>query len=109
MLDTHALEQAITRVAAAAASPTRIILFGSRARGTADAESDLDLLVIERHIGNRAEEYMRLCDALGRPLPGVGVDLLLYDEDEYLRRRQVPGNVLHKAHVEGRVLHDGLH
>ena len=109
MLDTQALEEAIERVAAAASSPSRIILFGSHARGTADAASDVDLLVIERNIVDKAGEYMRLCDALGRPVPGVGIDLLLYDESEYLRRRQVPGNVLHTAHVEGRVLHDSLH
>ena len=109
MLETQALEKAIERVAAAASSPSRIILFGSYARGTADAGSDVDLLVIERKIADKAIEYMRLCDAFGRPMPGIGVDLLLYDENEYLRRRQVPGNVLHTAHIEGRVLHDGLH
>ena len=109
MLDTRPLEQAVARVAAAASSPSRIILFGSHARGTADAASDIDLLVIERSIEDKAQEYMRLCDALGRPLPGHAIDLLLYDEEEYLRQRQVPGNVLHNAHIEGRVLHDGLH
>ena len=109
MLDTRPLEQAVARVAAAASSPSRIILFGSHARGTADAASDIDLLVIERRIDDKAQEYMRLCDAFGRPLPGHAIDLLLYDEEEYLRRRQVPGNVLNNAHIEGRVLHDGLH
>ena len=109
MLDAQTLKQVIARVAAAASSPSRIILFGSHARGTADDASDVDLLVVERHIEDKAQEYMRLCDALGRPLPGLAIDLLLYEEAEFIRRREVPGNVLHNAHVEGRVLHDGLH
>ena len=57
-----------------------MILFGSYARGTAVEGSDIDLLVIEREIPNKADEYMRLRDALGRLAPGVGVDLLLYQE-----------------------------
>lgn len=40
-----------------------MILFGSYARGTADEGSDLDLLVIEREIPNKADEYMRLREA----------------------------------------------
>jgi uncharacterized protein len=109
MLDRQALDKAVARLAAAASSPSRIILFGSHARGTADSGSDLDLLIVERSISDKAVEYMRLCDALGRPLPGIAIDVLLYEEDEFLRRRQVPGNVLHSAHLEGLVLHDGLH
>jgi uncharacterized protein len=108
MLDTSLLQAAVSRMADAASSPVRIILFGSQARGSADSGSDVDLLVIERRIEDKAAEYMRLCDALGRVQPGVAVDVLLYDESEYLRRSQVPGNVLHRARSEGRVLHDSL-
>jgi len=51
---------------------------------------------------------MRLRDALGRLAPGVGVDLLLYQEHEYIQRSQVPGHVLYRARSEGKVLHDAL-
>ena len=70
--------------------------------------SDIDLLVIERQIPNKADEYMRLRDALGRLAPSVGVDLLLCHEHEYAQRSQVPGHVLYRARNEGKVLHDGL-
>ncbi|MGH6635429.1 MAG: nucleotidyltransferase domain-containing protein [Gammaproteobacteria bacterium] len=86
-----------------------MILFGSYARGTADEGSDLDLLVIEREIPDKADEYTRLRDALGRLAPGIGVDLLLYQEYEYAQRSQVPGHVLYRARNEGKVLYDAHH
>ncbi len=109
MIDMAIIQAAAQRLAAAASSPSRIILFGSYARGTADEGSDLDLMVIEHEVADKAEEYMRLMDALGRVAPGVGVDLLVYPLSEFERRSQVPGTVLFEARVEGRVLHDTLH
>jgi hypothetical protein len=41
-------------------SPARVILFGSYARGTADDDSDLDLMVIEREVPDKAAEHIRL-------------------------------------------------
>lgn len=108
MLDDETIQSAVARLAAAAPSAIRVILFGSYARGAADAGSDLDLLVVEREIPDKAEEYMRLRDALGRLAPGVGVDLLLYREHEYAERSQVPGHVLYRARKEGKVLYDAL-
>jgi len=43
MLEQESIREAIDRLAAAASSPARIILFGSYGRGTADPGSDLDL------------------------------------------------------------------
>lgn len=107
MLDDRTIQSAVARLVAAAAFPSQVILFGSYARGTAVEGSDIDLLVIEREIPNKADEYMRLRDALGRLAPGIGVDLLL-QEHEYAQRSQVPGHVLYRARNQGKVLHDGL-
>lgn len=106
MLDAEAIQSAVKRMVAAASGPSRVILFGSYARGTADEGSDLDLLVIERDIPDKASEYIRLRGAIGRI--GTGVDVLMYSESEASRRRQVPGTLLHRAFNEGRVLHDTL-
>jgi predicted nucleotidyltransferase len=61
--------------------PAKVILFGSYARGTADEGSDLDLLVVEKEVPDKAGEYLRLKAAVGRV--GVGVDLLLMSESEF--------------------------
>lgn len=109
MLDIEIILAAAARLAAAASSPSRVIVFGSYARGTADEGSDLDLMVVERELADKAGEYLRLREALGRVAPGIGVDLLLYPLVEFERRSQVPGTILFEARIEGKVLHDSLH
>ena len=109
MLDQQAIQSAVDRLVAAASTPLRVILFGSYGRGTADSGSDLDLMVIEREVPDRAEEYMRLMDALGRVAPGIGVDLVIYPLSEFERRSQVPGTLMFHARQEGKVLYESLH
>ena len=106
MLSVEEIDAAACRVAAAAASPSRVVLIGSYARGTADDDSDLDLLVIEKQVRNRVEEGLRLRQAIGAM--GIGVDVLVYSESEAARRATVPGTFLYWAVKEGRVLHDAL-
>ncbi len=96
------MQAAIERLVAAA-QPTRIILFGSRARGDADVRSDVDLLVIKRAVTDRYEELVQLNQALrGLLLP---VDLLLVSEQEFEERAGQAGTVEHAARCEGRVLY----
>ena len=47
---------------------SRMIVFGSRARGDAGPESDLDLLVIEPEVADRFAEMARLSTLLGQRL-----------------------------------------
>ena len=63
----------------AAAKQRRIILFGSHARGDAAADSDIDLMVVERGVTDRVAEMVRLRGAL-LPLE-VAVDLVVVVED----------------------------
>jgi predicted nucleotidyltransferase len=58
-----------------AAAPARIVMFGSHARGDAQEDSDLDLLVIEPRVENRAREMVRRRRLL-RPLR-IPVDILV--------------------------------
>jgi predicted nucleotidyltransferase len=85
-------------------SPSSVILFGSHARGDADAGSDIDLMVIEANVDNPALEAVRLYRAVG--WVGVGVDILVYSEQEFARRSAVPGTVLHQALTEGKVVYE---
>jgi len=104
MLSDQSILNAARRVALTAAQPVRIIVFGSYGRGDADEGSDLDLLVIEPHVENKAEEYLKLHRAVG-PI-GVGVDLLVFSRDEFERRSQVPGALPYWAKKEGKLLYD---
>ncbi len=83
--------------------PQRIILFGSQARGDADAGSDIDLLVIESEVPDRAAEMVRLRRLLRR-LPAA-FDVLVYTQDELDRWGKEPGSALYWALKEGKVLH----
>jgi predicted nucleotidyltransferase len=104
MLANQSILDAAYRVAAAASSPPRIILFGSYARGDANDNSDLDFLVIEREVPDKASEYLKLHRAVGSI--GVGVDVLVCSQDEFERRSQVAGTVPYWAKKEGKLLYD---
>lgn len=106
MLTIETITAAADRIIEAAAAPARVVLFGSYARGTATEESDLDLLVIERDVADKATEYLRLRRAVGGM--GVGVDVLVFSEQEALERSQIPGTLPYWALKEGQVLRDQL-
>ncbi|MDP2787362.1 MAG: nucleotidyltransferase domain-containing protein [Pseudomonadota bacterium] len=103
MTTAQILQTAVARVLSVA-QPLRIILFGSYARGDADAQSDIDLLVVEQDVADRGQEMLRLTRSIG--YLGLGVDVLVYSEQEVARRGQVPGTLLYHALNEGKVLYD---
>lgn len=82
--------------------PERIILFGSRARGTANLRSDVDLLVVIR--AAQTEPRLQTFGRIYRALAGSGVakDILLYSQPE------VAQLALQKNHVVARALRDGI-
>ena len=90
------------------ADPDTVVLFGSRARGNARADSDVDRLIVEREpFGpqrSRRQETARLYRAL-RKL-AVPKDLLLYSRDEYERLKDSAHHIVGRARREGRVLHE---
>ena len=96
------MQAAVERLVAVA-RPTKIILFGSQARGDADDRSDVDLLVIKPHVTDRYEEMVRLHRSLrGLLLP---VDILLVSDTEFEERAKQLGTVERAARQEGRVLY----
>jgi uncharacterized protein len=98
------LDEVVARIRSAG-RPSRIILFGSRARGDADEDSDLDLLVVEPALDeqDRGERMVRYRAAIGRI--GLGVDLLVLSEEELAHRGRVRGTTLYHALTEGRTLY----
>lgn len=107
MTDTGRIsEQTVTaaiRALAEGARPQKILIFGSYARGDATAASDLDLLVIEDDVPDRAYEMVRLRRLL-RPLR-IPADVLVYSADEVQRWGSQPGSALYWALREGKVVY----
>lgn len=85
------------------ARPSKIILFGSYARGQAQAGSDLDLLVVEPKIAEPYDEALRLDRAL-RDLK-LPLDLVVVSEAHFNRYGGVPGTLYYRSRQEGQVLY----
>ena len=72
----EALEGAVERIVAEFA-PLRIVLFGSQAKGTADEQSDVDLLVVLPHVEDMLGSAGAIRSAVGTI--GRGVDVVPTD------------------------------
>jgi uncharacterized protein len=103
MVPQDVIEVAGRKLAAAAKNPVKVVLFGSHARGDAGPDSDLDFLVVERDLGDRHAEMVRLGREL-RPL-GIPVDVVVVSERYAEDWEGVEGSMVHAALTEGRVLH----
>lgn len=102
MSEDELIDEIGRRLADATPARTRVVLFGSRARGENGAGSDVDVLVIEPSVDDPIEESVRLRRAL-RGL-GVPIDVLVVAQAEADRRAVVRGTVVERALREGRTL-----
>jgi predicted nucleotidyltransferase len=101
------LDRMVRRIVAEV-GPEQIFLFGSWAKGEERADSDLDLLVVEREefgpARSRRAEMARVWGALSGF--GVPVDVLLFSRAEIERHRGAINHVAARALREGRMLYD---
>lgn len=84
--------------------PDRIILFGSHARGTADPNSDVDLLVVMQPQGSKRRRAVEIHGLLA----GMGIpkDVIVVTPEEFEAYRDAPGTVIKTAWQEGKIMHD---
>jgi predicted nucleotidyltransferase len=90
-----------------AIDPEKIILFGSRATGRNEADSDIDLF-IQVETGRNTNEltnevYHMLRNMPDRPL--VGIDVVIKDRAFVERYGDLVGTIVHPALKEGRLLY----
>jgi predicted nucleotidyltransferase len=101
---TDELLAGITRRIVERFHPRRIVLFGSRARGDARPDSDIDLF-IEMESGKRPPD--RAIDILSLfGLRTWSMDVLVYTPEEVRRSRGDVGSWVASIEAEGRVLHE---
>jgi predicted nucleotidyltransferase len=94
---------------AAAIPVAQVRLFGSRARGTARRDSDVDLLMTVSDHWLAGRVRVRVLGALWREYSShrLPLDLLLYCESEVSQRQQYRSAVTSQAYQEGILLHGG--
>ena len=88
----------------ATGSVQRIILYGSRARGTATSESDYDMLVIEKDSIVKREEMQHLRSALHDS--DVPVDVSVMGEEEFEETKGVIGGLAYPKNKYGIVVYE---
>jgi len=103
MSEEPSLEQ-ISRRIVAAFGPRRIALFGSRARGDAGIDSDIDLL-IEMPSELPAAERIRAIDRLFTPRTWP-LDLVVLTPEEAAAQRSSRNSLVRTAEREGKVLYE---
>ena len=86
--------------------PERIVLFGSYARGDADEDSDVDLLVVMPFEGKGARKATEI---RMRARPGFPVDLIVRTPETVRERLKLGDFFLREAVEEGRILYDAAH
>ncbi len=86
--------------------PLKVVLFGSLARGEANYDSDIDLLVVfdSVELENKRELTLEIRRALAEiPVP---VDVIVTDVEEIDRQGHIVGTVLRPALREGTLMYE---
>lgn len=96
----EALAPLLTRFGARAA-----YLFGSHARGEADAHSDIDVIVVAPTSRPPVERFRDYLPAI--VAAGVGVDLFVYTPEEFQALRDEDRPFLASALEHARLIHGG--
>ena len=87
--------------------PEAVYLFGSRARGEARQDSDVDLLVVEREPFGGSRSKFGEINRINRTLASfrVPVDVLVFSSDEMTEWGESRYHVVGRCRREGKVLY----
>jgi len=101
VVDRQTIDEAVRRLLEAAPAGSRVILFGSYARGEADPASDVDFLVVEPKVEDTFAEEVRLINAL-RPMR-LAVDIVVVAREEFNYWKETPNTLPYQVMREGEV------
>lgn len=102
-IDQATLDEIVRRILSVA-SPEKIILFGSAATGEMNADSDIDLLIVEADPGNQRKESVRIHSSL-RGL-GHSFDVIVIGNEWFEASKNVIGGIAYPANKYGKVIYD---
>jgi len=102
-VDDRLLSDVVRRVLSVA-QPAKIILFGSAATGRMNADSDLDLLVVEPEPINTRERSVHIRRALGDV--HYPVDVVVISSKRFTETKDLVGSIAYPANKYGRVLYE---
>ncbi len=102
-IDESLVEEIIRRILLAA-TPDKIILFGSAAAGGMTRDSDIDLLIVERDPGDQRKKSVEI-DAM---LSGLGYpfDVLVISTEWFEASKNVIGGIAYPANKYGKVIYE---
>jgi predicted nucleotidyltransferase len=103
VVDETVVQEAIRRIRSVA-EPDRVILFGSAATGAMTADSDIDLLVVERSSSNSHAESARIRQAIGDL--GYPIDVVVMGRERFEETKGIVGGLAYPANRFGRVLYE---
>jgi predicted nucleotidyltransferase len=74
---------------------SQIFLFGSRAKGNAESNSDYDLMVVTKKNYDVREKII-ICSSINKTLSGAGIpsDVLLNSEEEVKIKKDLHGHIV---------------
>jgi uncharacterized protein len=101
MLNAASIDQSARAILGACPAGSRVILFGSRARGDARTDSDVDFMVVQPTVSSRIAEAARLARVI-RALR-IPADIVVVSRDSFDQWKDTPNSVCHEAARDGRV------
>ena len=103
-MDVQTKLDEIVDVIARQFSPEKIILFGSRARGDARPDSDIDLLVLFEEVEDRRARAVEMYAATAKC--GSATDILVSTTGRFERFKDIVNTAYWPAAREGKVLYE---
>jgi len=100
VIDQKTLDEIVARLLKAAPPGSKVILFGSQARGDADRLSDVDVMVVEPEVENTTAEALRLdhvLDSLRIP-----VDIIVTSTENFDYWKETVNTLYYRAVREGK-------
>jgi predicted nucleotidyltransferase len=98
----------MTQVIVREVDPERIYLFGSQARGDASADSDVDLLIVDRKPFGPGHSRFREINQIYQVLSSFRVpkDIVLYSSDEFAKWRTSINHIVGRCQRERKLLYE---